>query len=92
MTVKDLIKQLEKMPQDVNVNIFDWRKNLANDWGNGSSEGIYTEFEINYENLTEDELEYYEQSNDRKFVPWVSITFHSDDYSDDGKCLLIEEE
>ena len=33
MKVSDLIKKLQEFPQDLEVKIFDWRKNLNEDWG-----------------------------------------------------------
>lgn len=91
MTVKNLIKELEKMPQDVNVNIFDWRKNLHDDWGDGSSEGIYSNFDIHYHELSKDEAKYYKDIHGVDFTPWVGIEFENSDYDDEGRCLLTEE-
>lgn len=88
MKVKDLIKELEKMPQEANVNIFDWRKNLSED---GSSEGVYSRFDVHYEELSEDEMEYYKDVHDKDFIPWVAISFDNDDYNDEGVCLLTED-
>lgn len=90
MRVKDLIKELEKMPQEANVNLFDWRKNLSDDIGDGSSEGVYSRFDIHYEELSEDEMEYYKDVNDREYIPWVAISFENDDYNDEGVCLLTD--
>lgn len=71
MTVGTLIKALEKYPKDLKINIFDWKQNLHNDWGEGSSAGIYTEFEIE---------EFFTESK----TPWLSLSFSNDDYTEEG--------
>lgn len=83
MKVSDLIKKLQEFPQDLEVKIFDWRKNLNEDWGDGSSAGIY-DIEVSMDNYTEDEKEYYKERYDKEFIPWVQLSFESDDYSDEG--------
>lgn len=83
MKVSDLIKKLQEFPQDLEVKIFDWRKNLNGDWGDGSSAGIY-DIEVSMDNYTEDEKEYYKERYDNEFIPWVQLSFESDDYSDEG--------
>ena len=83
MKVSELIKKLQEFPQDLEVKIFDWRKNLNEDWGDGSSAGIY-DIEVSMDDYTEDEKEYYKERHDKEFVPWVQLSFESDDYSDEG--------
>lgn len=83
MKVSDLIKKLQEFPQDLEVKIFDWRKNLNEDWGDGNSAGIY-DIEVSMDNYTEDEKEYYKERYDNEFIPWVQLSFESDDYSDEG--------
>lgn len=46
-TVKGLIKQLQKLPMGAKVFVFDHKLNLADDSGDGSSEGIY-QFEVSF--------------------------------------------
>ena len=79
MRVSDLIKKLQEFPQDLEVKIFDWRKNLNEDWGDGSSAGIY-DIEVSMDNYTEDEKEYYKERYDKEFIPWVQLSFESDEY------------
>ena len=83
MKVSELIKKLQEFPQELEVKIFDWRKNLNEDWGDGSSAGIY-DIEVSMDNYTEDEKEYYKERYDNEFIPWVQLSFESDDYSDEG--------
>ena len=54
MLVEKLIEELQKLPAQTNVVIADYEKNLENDMGEGSSEGLYPDFEIEY--LNEDEV------------------------------------
>lgn len=83
MKVSELIKKLQEFPQDMDVKIFDWRKNLSEDYGDGSSAGIY-DIEVSVEDLSEDEIKYLEEVHGRKFKPFVQLSFESDDYSDEG--------
>ena len=83
MKVSDLIKKLQEFPQNLEVKIFDWRKNLNEDWGDGSSAGIY-DIEVSMEKYSEDEKEYYKEQHGKDFIPFVQLTFESDDYSDEG--------
>ena len=48
MIKEKLIKELQKLPAGTNVVIADYKKNLAADMGEGSSEGLYPEFKIEY--------------------------------------------
>ena len=88
MLIEDLIKELEKFPKGTQVCLFDWRKNLHDDYGDGGNSGIYEDFSLSLEKLEGDELEFYKEQNDKEFIPWISITFDSDDYNDEGECLL----
>ena len=83
MKVSELIKKLQEFPQELDIKIFDWRKNLNEDFGDGSSAGIY-DFEVTIEDLSEDEIKYLEELHDRKFKPFVQLVFESEDYSDEG--------
>jgi hypothetical protein len=40
MNVKELIEELQKLPQEMNVNIFDYRKNFFRGGGDNCSDGI----------------------------------------------------
>ncbi|AZA60790.1 hypothetical protein [Chryseobacterium indoltheticum] len=79
----DLIKKLETIDGNPEVKIFDWRKNLSEDSGNGSSAGVY-ELEVAIEVLSDDEKDYYKEMNDRDYIPWIQLSFESEDYSDEG--------
>lgn len=71
MKVKELIIELQKMPQKAEVCIFDWRKNLHDADDEGSSQGIEPDFQVAYEN----------RNVTKNFV---SLSFKNDDYKDDG--------
>jgi len=76
MNVSDLIAELSKLPQDTKVYVFDWRKNISEDSGDGSSAGIYSEFEVSLIPLSE----LTEESKE----PIVVVSFSNDDYNEDG--------
>lgn len=88
MKVQELIKKLQEFPQDTEVRIFDWRKNLYDDNGDGTASysGIYS-FDVSMDKLSVDELEYYKEMNEKDYKPWVQLSFENEDYSDDGDKL-----
>lgn len=86
MLVENLIEELKKIPKGTNVLILDYKKNLGDDDGDGSSAGIY-DFEIDLHELTPDELEFYNERHDTEFKPWVAFAFENPDYDEDGKLI-----
>jgi len=46
MLVKELIKKLQKEPQDQKIVLLDYRMNVNNANGEGTPEGIYGDFEL----------------------------------------------
>jgi hypothetical protein len=91
MKKEKLIEELQKLPDGIEVVVFDWRKNLSEDDGDGSGAGIYPEFDVEFHQLEPDEAEYFKERNDKDFVPFISLGFKSDDYDDDGRCLKKED-
>ena len=83
MKVSELIKKLQEFPQELEVRIFDWRKNLSEDLGDGSYAGIY-DIDVSMDELTQDEKECYKEFHNKEFIPFVQLTFESDDYSEEG--------
>lgn len=84
MKVEKLIEELQKLPKGTNVAIYDWRRNLHEDSGDGSHAGIYPEFDVSLQKLEGDEAAYYKERHDKDFKPWISISFENEDYNDDG--------
>jgi hypothetical protein len=89
MKKEKLIEQLQMLPDGVEVILFDWRKNLSEDSGDGSSAGIYPEFDVELHQLEPDEAEFYKEQHDEDFKPFAALGFGNDDYDDDGR-LIIE--
>jgi len=88
MKVKELISELEKQPQDLEVCIFDYLKNFHDDCGDSTSSGVYN-FEVEHMQIEDkDEQEFYDERYDKPFVPWVALTFKSDDYTENGECVI----
>lgn len=88
MKKEDLINELQKLPDGVEVCVFDWRKNLGDDIGDGSHAGIYSDVEVSMVSmLSDDELVFYEENNGIEYRPWASISFNSEDYDDCGRCV-----
>lgn len=84
MKKSQLIKKLQEIPGDPEVAILDHLKNLYNDDGDGTSEGVYPEFEIemiNVEDLPPDHPAVVDQ-----MLPWLAISFKNEEYVD-----LVEE-
>ncbi len=84
MTTQELIAELSQYPPETPCNIMDYRKNLGDDDGSGSFAGIYSHISVEYHHLEKDEREFYEEQNNRPYVPWVSISFANEDFDDNG--------
>lgn len=84
MTNAELIAKLQTFPPDLKVAIFDWKKCRDNDDGDGSSVGVYLDFEISEQKLDgEDEREYYRDRNDgMEYVPWLALSFSNEELED----------
>lgn len=89
MLVEKIIEELQKFPKGTEVCLYDWRKNLRNDVGDGSSEGIYPDFDIELRTLKSDEAEFFKEMHDQEFTPWIAIGFNNSDYNEDGD-LIVE--
>jgi hypothetical protein len=74
-----LIKALQKLPKGAEVCIYDWRKNLHNDTGDGSGVGVYPDFEI--------EISGMEDAMTDGIEPFAVMTIYNDDYDDNGMKL-----
>jgi len=80
MLKEKLIAELQNLPEGTEVCLFDYRKNFFNDSGDGegSSSGIYKQFEISY-------LEKEDIVEGTK--PFAVMSFDNDDYDEDEKKL-----
>lgn len=87
MKKEDLIKKLQELPDGIEVCLFDWRKNLGDDHGDGSYEGIVSDFEVEHQKLDKDDAEHWEIANGKKYISWASLSFNNDDYNDSGSKL-----
>ncbi len=77
-TVGELIKELEKRPKDQQIVLLDYRMNSHYASGDGTSEGIYNNF-----NLEEIELGKLDDMEDKFKV--TTLTFTNDiDYDSEG--------
>jgi hypothetical protein len=75
MKKNKLIKKLLDIEGNPEVCIDDWRKNLNDDCGEGSSVGVEPDFTI--ELIDKDSLP-------ENTKPWIALSFNNDDYEDDG--------
>lgn len=74
MKKEDLIKKIQNIvPDGAEVVIFDHRKNLDDDYGDGSSAGIYRDFEVAHFTVTEIK---------DGCVPFSVLQFDNDDYDE----------
>jgi hypothetical protein len=79
MKKEDLIKQIQdKVPDGMEVVLFDHRQNLYNNSGDGegSSAGIYKDFEV---------VMYTEEEIKDGCIPFASLCFDNEDYNEDGE-------
>lgn len=76
MTKEELIKIIQKLPDGINVRLFDWRQNLYNDCGDGCSVGIYSKFHISM--LGKEDIQ-------KGTKPFAVISFDNEDYNDHGQ-------
>lgn len=79
MTVKTLKEILDNMPNDAQVVVFDYKRNDYHADADGTSEGVYADFEINLQKMVKTETE--------KTEDVVSISFESD-YAEEGSYLM----
>ena len=87
-TLIEKLNELQKTHPNVNVSLLDWRKNLGDDVGDGSSVGVYDEFDFEIIKLDGEEAKFYEEQNDKQFVSWLAISFENDDYNEDGVLIV----
>lgn len=73
MKKSELIQKLKEIPGDPEVCIFDYRKNLAHDDGDGASAGIYPDIHV----------ELISNEDDPEFVPWIGMEFKNEELEDD---------
>ena len=75
MKKEKLIEELQKLPNGIEICVFDWRKNLNNDCGEGSGIGIYPDFKI----------ELMDKSQVKKGSKiFATLNIKNDDYNEDG--------
>lgn len=75
MKKEKLIQELQKLPDGVEICVFDVRKNIDHDLGDGSSEGIYPHYEISMMD---------EEGVQEGTEPFAVLTIENDDYPDYG--------
>lgn len=74
MKKEDLIKKInETIPDGAEVVIFDHRKNMNDDNGDGSSVGIYKEFEVAH--FTDEEIS-------DGCIPFSALIFNNEEFED----------
>lgn len=73
MKKEEFIKEIEKLPDGIDICITDWRKNLnrANGSHEGSTAGVYSDFEIGV--ARKDEIADNQE-------PFAFISFENEDY------------
>jgi hypothetical protein len=73
-------KVLQQFPPDTPVAVYDWEKNANDDTGDGSSAGVYSDFEVDLIRLEEDEAAFYREEHGKDFSPWIAIGFKNEEY------------
>lgn len=77
MKKEKLIEELQKLPDGIEVCVFDWRKNLNADYGDGEgcSAGIYPNFDIEVQQ---------KNTIPEKTKPFATLNILNDDYDNNG--------
>ena len=70
MKVEKLIQELQKMPPNSEVCVFDWRKNIHHADDEPIGKGVEPDFKVEIEDAVP--------------APFVALSFENDDYNDDG--------
>jgi hypothetical protein len=75
MKKSELIAKLEAIEGDPHVAIVDHIRNIKEDSGDGSAEGIYPNFDV--ELITEDNLPGPEDDESDPMPPWIALSFEN---------------
>lgn len=79
MKNKDLISALQQHDPEMEVAIFDWRKNIISDLGEPSAGGIYPEIKLEKIEAEEDDRI---PAQDRNAASWIALAFTNEDLDD----------
>lgn len=82
MKVRELIAELQKLPQEMSVNVFDYRKNLFRGGGDNCSDGIDTITGACI--VPDDETVKLMREDGEEVTQWVAIEYTNDDYTEDA--------
>ena len=82
MKVKELIAELQELPQEMSVNVFDYWKNLFRGGGDNCSDGI--EKVTGAQIVPDDETVQLMREEGEEIKQWVAIEYANDDYTEDA--------
>ena len=83
MKKDDVIKELQAIPGNPEVCVFDWRKSIGEADADPTSIGIYPDLEIDI--VGKDEIP-------KGSEPWIGIGFENTDYDEDGRYIPLLED
>lgn len=83
MKVHELIKQLQGVPGDMDVMVYDWKRNAFHADADGVSDGVHPDIELHVQTMTNTEGE------EEKEVDVLTIQFESD-YGEEGSYWVEE--
>jgi hypothetical protein len=89
MKKSELIKKLQEIPGDPEVCLLDNLMNMYYDDGDGSSAGVYPDFDIHM--ITTEDLPADHPAVEDQMLPWLAISFKNEEYTDvfdDRKCRV----
>jgi hypothetical protein len=89
--MEKLIEELQKLPDGLDVHVFDRRKNLGDDIiGDGGSIGVL-DFDVEHMPLAAayEQQQFYEERHGHPFKLWIALSFSNDDYDNGGQSLLV---
>jgi hypothetical protein len=70
MKKKEFLKLINELPDNAEICVFDWRKNIYESDSDGTSAGIYPNFDIEF--IDDAKPKFY------------ALSINNDDYTDDG--------
>lgn len=71
MTKGEFFKKIENYPDDMEIVIFDWKKNFHNASEEQNGIGVYSEFEVHAESAENETI-------------FIALMFDNEEYNEDG--------
>lgn len=84
MKKEALIAKLQELPEGLEIRVLDYRKNLNESNDEWCDSGVYELSDVEVLGGTDDN----HPEGSETTVPFISLSFTNDDYSEDGEALI----